>query len=94
MRDGKGMLRLANNNRYEGEWKCEKKNGNGRYFFLNKGQMLEGYWVDDINKTGKMIDFDRESASDRTQYILPPNHLKDSAKVLQDSIEHFKTYFD
>jgi hypothetical protein len=71
MRHGKGMLRLANSNRYEGEWKLDKKNGEGKFFFLKKGQMLQGYWVEDINKTGQIIDFDRENATDATPYLLP-----------------------
>lgn len=71
MREGRGMLRLANNNRYEGEWKQDKKNGNGKYFFLNKGQLLEGFWIDDINKAGKMIDFDRDNAKEVSRYELP-----------------------
>jgi hypothetical protein len=61
----------GNDNRYEGEWKVDKKNGNGKFFFLNKGQMLEGFWIDDINKTGHMIDFDRENATEPTPYLLP-----------------------
>ena len=79
-RHGKGMLRLANNNRYEGEWKLDKKNGNGKFFFLNKGQMLDGYWVNDINKTGEMIDFDRENAKEATKYELP-------------AVSNFKMYY-
>ena len=61
----------ANNNRYEGEWANDKKNGSGKFFFLNKGQMLEGFWVNDINKTGSMTDFDRDNAPDVTQYEIP-----------------------
>lgn len=33
--------------------------------------MLEGFWVNDINKTGQMIDFDRENAQDATKYDIP-----------------------
>jgi len=33
--------------------------------------MLEGFWVDDINKTGQMIDFDRDNATEPTPYLLP-----------------------
>ncbi len=66
MRHGKGMLRFCNNNRYEGEWKQDKKNGFGKYFFLDKGQLLEGFWVENVNKTGKMIDFDRDTATARS----------------------------
>ncbi len=78
-----------NNNRYEGEWKNDKKNGHGRYFFLDKGQLLEGYWVDDINKTGKMIDFDRDGAVSPCPYELPPIHLKDSEQVLEQAVHTF-----
>ena len=61
----------ANNNRYEGEWKDGKKSGQGKFFFLNKGQLLDGFWVNDINKAGKMIDFDRENAQEPTKYTIP-----------------------
>lgn len=74
-RHGNGMLRLANDNRYEGEWKNDMKNGHGKYFFLNKGQLLEGYWIDDINKTGQMIDFDRDNAKQANIYELPQVYL-------------------
>ncbi len=62
---------LANNNRYEGEWKRDKKNGNGKFFFLNKGNLIEGFWVDDVCKASQVIDFDREHAIDPTKYKLP-----------------------
>ena len=78
---------LANNNRYEGEWAMDKKNGNGKFFFLNKGQMLEGYWVNDINKTGAVTDFDRDNATDVTPYELPQIHVANSTKIIDESIE-------
>jgi hypothetical protein len=53
----------------------DKKNGEGKFFFLNKGQLLEGFWVDDINKTGKFIDFDRENATNPTKYEIPQVNL-------------------
>jgi len=49
----------------------KQKEWQRKVFFLNKGQLLEGFWVDDINKTGKMIDFDRENAHDVTKYEIP-----------------------
>ena len=33
--------------------------------------MLEGFWVNDVNKTGEMVDFDRDNASNVNQYQLP-----------------------
>jgi hypothetical protein len=80
-------LNLANNNRYEGEWESDKKNGNGKFFFLNKGQMLEGFWVNDINKTGSVIDFDRDNATDATQYELPQIHVANSEQIVEETIE-------
>ena len=73
-------LLKANNNRYEGDWKRDKKNGPGRFFFLNKGQLLDGFWIEDINKTGKFIDLDREAAPEPTKYELP--EVKSDASLL------------
>jgi hypothetical protein len=67
----KVLFFLANDNRYEGEWKNDKKNGNGKFFFLNKGNLIEGFWVDDICKASQVIDFDRNHAVDPTKYELP-----------------------
>lgn len=44
----------ADENRYEGEWKDDKKHGNGKYYHLDKGQVFIGTWVDDIAKCGVM----------------------------------------
>jgi hypothetical protein len=57
---------------------------------LNKGQLLEGFWVNDINKTGKMIDFDRENAQEPTKYEIPVVTVKNPAKVIEDTIEKYK----
>ena len=45
--------------------------------------------MNDINKTGSMVDFDRDNAQQVTQYELPSIHLADSQKVIQDAIEKF-----
>ncbi|POI23628.1 hypothetical protein CIB84_012624, partial [Bambusicola thoracicus] len=68
---GQGMLCLPNNNRYEGSWKYGKKHGPGRFFYLDKGQLLEGIWVTDVPKCGIMIDFSRDTAPAPTQYPIP-----------------------
>lgn len=64
-------LITANNDRYEGGWKDGKKHGPGRFFFLDKGQLLEGIWVTDVPKCGIMIDFSRDAAPAPTQYPIP-----------------------
>ena len=61
----------ANENRYEGSWKDDKKNGPGKFFYLTKGQVYEGVWKDDIAKCGNMRDFDREGAPEPTKYPIP-----------------------
>ena len=62
---------VGDENRYEGQWKDDLKHGDGKYFYLDKGQVLLGTWVDNIAKCGEMIDFNRETAADATQYPIP-----------------------
>ena len=65
------FLFLANENRYEGLWKDDKKHGEGKFFYLNKGQLYIGVWVEDIAKCGTMEDFGREGAPQPTIYPIP-----------------------
>ena len=65
------VLCEANGNRYEGSWKNGVKNGSGKFFYLDKGQVYEGMWVDDLAKCGQMIDWNRDTAPDATQFPLP-----------------------
>jgi len=62
----------ANGNRYEGSWNGGVKNGAGQFFYLDKGQVYEGMWVDNLAKCGQMKDWNRESAPDATEFPLPP----------------------
>jgi len=61
----------ANENRYEGSWRDDKKNGPGKFYYLTHGQLYEGVWVDDVAKCGTMKDFDRNNAPEPTQYPIP-----------------------
>ena len=61
----------ASENRYEGSWKNGMKNGPGKFYYLDKGQLYEGVWVDDTPKCGEMKDFGRETAPDATEYAIP-----------------------
>ncbi|XP_078680571.1 MORN repeat-containing protein 3-like [Branchiostoma floridae x Branchiostoma belcheri] len=83
--NGEGMLRLANENRYEGHWKDGKKHGEGKFFYLDKGQMYQGVWVEDVPKCGTMVDFGREGAPEPTVYPIPKLTLADSGEVLEDA---------
>ncbi|XP_029086917.1 MORN repeat-containing protein 3 isoform X1 [Monodon monoceros] len=69
--EGEGMLRLKNGNRYEGNWQRGMKNGWGRFFHLDHGQLFEGLWVDNIAKCGTMIDCGRDEAPKPTQFPIP-----------------------
>lgn len=60
-----------NRNRYEGCWRRGMKNGSGRFFHLDHGQLFEGFWVDDVAKCGTMIDFGRDEAPEPTQFPIP-----------------------
>ena len=64
-------LFAANSNRYEGTWNKDMKNGPGKFFYNDKGQMYEGTWVDDVARCGEMIDICRETAPDATPYPIP-----------------------
>lgn len=61
----------ANENRYEGSWKDGKKNGPGKFYYLNSGQVFEGVWVDNVPKCGTMQDYGRDGAPGPTQYPIP-----------------------
>lgn len=62
---------LANDNRYEGEWRADKKHGRGKFFYVTRGQLMEGLWIDDVCKTSEMKDFGRDQAILPTPYPLP-----------------------
>jgi hypothetical protein len=57
---------------------------------LNKGQLLDGFWVNDINKAGKIIDFDRDHATNATQYEIPTVTIQNPDQVIVKAIESFK----
>ena len=68
----------------------DKKNGAGRFFYLDTGQVLEGVWVNDGPKCGQMTDMGREEAGEgRTQYPIPQNELADPSRVLNEATEMF-----
>lgn len=73
---------LANDNRYEGEWRADKKHGRGKFYYVTRGQVMEGLWVDDVCKAGEMKDFGRDEAIQPTPYPLP------GVKIFFQLIEH------
>lgn len=65
------LFLLANDNRYEGEWRDGNKHGHGKFFYVTRGQLMEGLWVDNICKAGQMKDFGRDQAILPTPYPIP-----------------------
>ncbi len=65
------LFLIANDNRYEGKWSADKKHGPGKFYYVIRGQLMEGLWVDDICKVGEMKDFGRDQAILPTPYPIP-----------------------
>ena len=61
----------ANGNRYEGLWSRGMKNGEGNFFYMDRGQVYTGDWVDDIAKCGTLEDTDRDTAPNAPPYPIP-----------------------
>ncbi|EGW07464.1 MORN repeat-containing protein 3 [Cricetulus griseus] len=80
------VLSQENGNRYEGSWERGMKNGHGRFFHLDHGQLFEGFWVDDVAKCGTMIDFGRDEAPEPTQFPIPKVEIEDPDGVLREAI--------
>ncbi|XP_056322501.1 MORN repeat-containing protein 3 [Danio aesculapii] len=86
---GEGLILLANGNRFVGTWSDGKKNGHGQLFFLDRGQLYEGFWVDDVAKCGSISDVGRETAVRPTVYPIPKVCLQDPQAVLIDAQAYF-----
>ena len=66
---------LANGNRYEGEWQNNMKNGFGKFFYYEKGQLYEGVWVNDVAKCGEIVEFEKEFVTSLTIQAIPEVRL-------------------
>ncbi|KTG38464.1 hypothetical protein cypCar_00031542 [Cyprinus carpio] len=86
---GEGLLLLANGNRFVGTWSDGQKNRHGKFFYLDRGQLYESFWVDDVVKCGTLSDFGREAAVRLTVYPIPKVCLQDSQAVLMEAQAYF-----
>ncbi|TSM12575.1 MORN repeat-containing protein 3 [Bagarius yarrelli] len=86
---GQGILWLVNKNRYEGSWKDGKKHGHGRFFYTDRGQLYEGFWVEDVPRCGTVCDYDRMNAPLPPLYPIPPVTLQDVQSVLLEGRNMF-----
>lgn len=50
------------------------KNGEGKYLYLDRGQVYTGIWVDDVAKCGTLEDVDRDSAPNPPPYPIRQVH--------------------
>lgn len=62
---------VANGNRYEGEWQNNLKNGFGKFFYYEKGQLYEGVWVNDVAKCGEIVEFEKEFVTSLAIQAIP-----------------------
>ncbi len=58
---------LANQDRYEGMWFNDKKEGPGRFFYKSKKQVYEGEWNQGVAKCGTL----HSTADGNDALVLP-----------------------
>ena len=61
------------------------KNGDGKFFYLDKGHLYVGVWKDNIAKCGTFEDFGRAGAPNPTAYKVPKCHLVDPDNVVEEA---------
>ncbi|KAK2864487.1 hypothetical protein Q7C36_003641 [Tachysurus vachellii] len=85
---GHGALLLSNGNRYEGGIKDGKKHGHGRFFYKDRCQVYEGFWVHDAPRCG-MVREDTKKPHPLSSSTFPQVMLKDAHAVLQEGLDRF-----
>ena len=55
-KSGKGKIHYINGDLYEGEWLYDKREGQGKFYIKSEDITIEGLFVNDEIKTGKLID--------------------------------------
>ena len=85
---GFGILKLTNGNRYEGTWLNGQKDGPGKFYYEDKGQVYEGVWQNGVPRCGEMKDYDR-SAPEAPVYDMPKIELQNPDDVIDKARETF-----
>lgn len=67
----------ANENIYDGQWRNGVKHGEGIYVFKDKGQFMEGVWIDGVPKISIIkylgdLDVVERSISTSEQHLVMP----------------------
>ncbi len=61
----------ANENRYEGGWADDKKNGKGKFIFHYTKQVMEGVWVNDVARSCTIMDLGDRMQVTETTFPIP-----------------------
>lgn len=64
-------LITVNGNVYKGLWSKGLKHGEGVYVFRDKGQLMEGVWINGIPKVSIIRDLDAEHTAD----MMPNDYM-------------------
>ncbi|KAE9537643.1 hypothetical protein AGLY_006666 [Aphis glycines] len=80
--NGRGKYVEVNGNIYDGQWSNGLKHGEGVYVFKDKGQFMEGVWVNGILKLSTIRYID-EPESMRTQYVIPEISKSDEKDIIE-----------
>ncbi|XP_015369308.1 PREDICTED: MORN repeat-containing protein 3-like [Diuraphis noxia] len=72
----------ANGNVYDGQWKNGLKHGEGVYMFKDKGQLMDGVWIDGELKISTIKYFDQPDST-RIQYMMPEISKSDEKNILK-----------
>lgn len=89
-RDGYGVLVDNKGNKYEGNWKQNKRSGKGKQIYAN-GDVYDGGWHDDL-KHGKGILYDKYGVKYEGEWITSIRHGLFKITEANGDINH--TYFE
>ena len=63
------------------------KNGEGKFFYLDTGHLLVGWWVDNIPKCGTFENYIQLEGTNPSTYNVPTCLLDDPSDVLHEAID-------
>uniref|UniRef100_A0A2S2NC87 MORN repeat-containing protein 3 n=1 Tax=Schizaphis graminum TaxID=13262 RepID=A0A2S2NC87_SCHGA len=87
--NGQGKYVEVNGNFYDGQWRNGLKHGKGVYVFIDKGQFMEGVWINGVLKLS-IIRYIDGPENTRTQYVMPKISKSDD-KTIMEAYEYTKS---
>jgi hypothetical protein len=75
-----------------GSWVNDKKEGSGKYFFVNKGKVLVGMWADDIPVCGvyEQCGVNPQLAENIIETTVVPVLDSDASNLLSEGLTHHR----